>query len=622
MSARRSASVGRPPPPWWSHAPARRLLVLLCVCVLLGGCESVKQLLGGPKPPEAAASAPAGPPAYDLDIAAPDDLKPLLTQHLDLARFRATSESGELTRNELDRLLALAPAQVRALLETEGYFNAQVTAQRLDEATPAHLRIAVQPGPRTTVGSVDITLDGPPAERAAADLAELRKRFPLHPGQPFREATWGEAKTAGLNSLRSLGYAAAQWHETSARVDAPNNRADLRLHANSGPLFRAGDIEVRGLSLQNDGAVRSLAGFGRGAVLTEKLMLDYQERLQKLGLFDRASVAVDPDPTHAEAATVVVRVHEQTLQQATVGVGVSANTGPRASLEHTHRKAFGLDLIAHNKLEYGRDRQAWEGELSTHPGEHFWRNLLAGSIEFLQTGDEKRDSSYIRVGRAQESQAVDRTAYVELENSDLRSGNLDQSAQALSLNYEIVLRRLDSILLPTDGYTVSLQGSLGHAHSNYAESGQFFRAYGRLTGYKPLGTSWYGQARLELGQVFAADDVGLPDTKLFRAGGEDSVRGYAYRSLGPLVNGTLVSGRVLLTSSLEIARPLQKIPSVWWATFVDAGQAADHWQDLRLALGYGVGVRWRSPVGPLRVDVSYGEDVKHWRLDFSVGIAF
>jgi translocation and assembly module TamA len=85
----------------------------------------------------------------------------------------------------------------------------------------------------------------------------------------------------------------------------------------------------------------------------------------------------------------------------------------------------------------------------------------------------------------------------------------------------------------------------------------------------------------------------------------------------------LVSGRKMITTSLEIARPISpKRPSIWWAAFIDAGNAADHWSDFEPALGYGVGLRWRSPVGPLRIDVAYGEELKEARVHFSVGIAF
>ena len=117
--------------------------------------------------------------------------------------------------------------------------------------------------------------------------------------------------------------------------------------------------------------------------------------------------------------------------------------------------------------------------------------------------------------------------------------------------------------------------------------------------------------------------VGIPDTLLFRAGGDDSVRGYGYRTLGPEIRGITVGGRTLLTGSVEVARPISpKYPAYWWAAFIDAGNAADRWTDMKPAVGYGVGLRWRSPVGPLRVDVAYGQQVKQVRVHLSVGVAF
>src|SRR5690606_38535280 len=126
---------------------------------------------------------------------------------------------------------------------------------------------------------------------------------------------------------------------------------------------------------------------------------------------------------------------------------------------------------------------------------------------------------------------------------------------AISANYHWVLRDVDSVLLPTRGHTLALQGAVGHARSSHADSGPFTRAWGRYTWYRPVG-SWYLTARAEAGQVFARESVGLPDTLLFRAGGDESVRGYAYRTLGPQVNGVVTSGRVIATGSLEIARPI------------------------------------------------------------------
>jgi translocation and assembly module TamA len=195
--------------------------------------------------------------------------------------------------------------------------------------------------------------------------------------------------------------------------------------------------------------------------------------------------------------------------------------------------------------------------------------------------------------------------------------------EAVSYNYHWVWRDLDSVLLPTRGFTFSAQGAVGYARSDTKDNGRFGRAYGRATWYQPLGAAWYATLRAEAGQVFVADNVGVPDTLLFRVGGDESVRGYAYRTLGPVVAGAVTSGRVMFTGSAEVARPISpRQPAFWWAVFVDAGNAANEWNQLTPALGYGVGLRWRSPVGPLRLDLAYGEEVRKARVHLSVGIAF
>jgi translocation and assembly module TamA len=139
-----------------------------------------------------------------------------------------------------------------------------------------------------------------------------------------------------------------------------------------------------------------------------------------------------------------------------------------------------------------------------------------------------------------------------------------------------------------------------------------------------MGQNWYGQARIEGGEVFARDSVSVPYTLLFRAGGDDSVRGYGYQDLGPVnADGVAVGGKVMATSSVELARPFSlDHPALLGAVFVDAGNSAGNWAQFNAALGYGVGVRWRSPVGPLRIDLAYGEQVKRVRLHFSVGLTF
>jgi translocation and assembly module TamA len=640
---------------WWT-------VTMLLLVQGLAGCASLGAKGGAASKaaaPDAAASAADARAEYRLEVAAPDELRPLLLNYLDLARFQTAPATEGITSAELDRLIAAAPAQVRALLETEGYFNPAVKVARVTTSAETNrpaaklvqaitstltgasaaaaantplLRVEVDPGPRASITQVDFEVSGALNDAVLAQddtaidkLTALRKDWPLPVGQPFRQSSWSSAKTGTLARLRSEGYAAATWANTAAKIDAANQTVQLMLRLDSGPLFRLGAIRIEGLERYDEDSVRLLATFGAGTPYDDKLLLDYQERLQKLGLFEGAFIEIDPNPASADAAPVLVRVKELPLQTATFGAGYSANTGPRITFEHLHRRVFGTRWVAKNKFELGPDQKLWSGELTSHPLEGLYRNLVAGSAERLRTTDELRTSWSARIGRTQDTQRIERLYFAEYVSARLRTPSTatDSDSNAISGNYHWVFRKLDSVLLPTQGYTLSAQTALGYARSNTADNGPFGRAYARLTGYWPLGLSWYATTRFEAGQVFAHDRVGVPDTLLFRAGGDDSVRGYAYRALGPLVGDVVTSGRLLLTGSIEVARPLSASrPSFWWAVFADAGNSTNRWSDFDPATGYGIGLRWRSPVGPLRLDLAYGQQVHAYRVHLSVGIAF
>ncbi len=588
-------------------------------------------------PPEAPAQADdpaASLPLLGVDVVieAPSALRELLQRHLDLVRLGLVPDK-DVDDSEWTRLIDATPAQARALLQTEGYFNPQLRLERIPGRALGQadvVRLTVEPGPRAQVGRVTLEPDGDLAEASGGDevyaqsvLDAVREAWPLPTGSHFRNPDWSDAKAGVLTRLRAAGFANAAWSGTAAQVDTGSNQVRLFLVFDSGPLFRFGSLDIEGLVRQDAETVAHLADLTPGTPISETVMLDFQERLQTAGLFESVTVTLDPDVERAATARLLVRLREAPLQTYTFGVGVSANTGPRASVEHIYRRVFGYPLTARNKLEWGDKRQAWDGELSTHPGEGQYRNLLGGAVERLETGDETVLSQRIRLGRTNDTARIERLYFLEAERSLRRTPISRTDAIAFSVNYHGVWRQLDNPILPTRGFSFSGQVSTGRSHGNPARSGYFSRAYGRLTGYLPLGRTWYGQARLELGQVFAADDVAIPETQLFRAGGDESVRGYAYRSLGPLAGGEVGSGRVLVTTSLELARPFSAaLPALWGAVFVDIGNAATSFKNIDYVSGAGVGLRYRSPVGPLRLDYAWAQETGKGRLHFSVGIAF
>lgn len=653
-------------PTRWGAAWRGGLLGLLGSCGLAGAVQAQDAATAPPMPDAAsagsAAPADAGVPedatstgrlmrravSWRVEVDAPSDLRSLLLKHLDVARHRqqidnqaaeapAAGEAGatlSITLGELRRLVAAAPAQARQLLETEGYFAAQVQAKLTLGASPndeAEVRVSVEPGEQAQVGSVVLRFQGELDRRvdqqdaaARALVSRLQADWPLQQGEAFSQSKWAEAKSTLLTTLRAQGYLSAAWSGTSARVDEQTQAVSLFLIADSGPLYHFGALRIEGLERIKPEAVANLRGFGESAAYTDKQLFDFQDRLQKSGLFSSVAVSLEPDPAQAGAAPVVVRLKEQSMQQSTFGVGYSANTGARVSLEQLSRKVFDWDWQAKTVIELGSHQSTFKSDFTSHPLPGLRHNLFSVAIEHLEAAGSTTQSQSLKAGRSRDEERIDRTVYVEWQRARVvGSDGVSTQASAVTGNVQWVRRQLDNVMAPTAGFATDIDVALGESFATDQSSGLFGRLLWRTLVYQPLPSSWFASGRLDLGRVQAKPGVGVPDTLLFRAGGDDSVRGYDYRSIGPTRDGVAVGARSLVTGSVELAHPISaKRPAWLWAVFADAGDAVDDVSNLQMRTGYGVGLRWRSPVGALRVDLAYGQHVHQTKLHLSLGMAF
>jgi translocation and assembly module TamA len=575
---------------------------------------------------------------YRLEVRAPQPWRDLLVRHLDLARFHGQADIAPI---EIARLMAATPAEARALMEPTGHFDAKVDVQRLASADggPPTVTVRVDPGPPVRVQRVQLEIQGPYADTMntasapGTEAASLRRRWErvqarwlLPAGTVFSQDAWSDAKNALLGSLRTRGYANASLVRSSAEVDVASRSVQLSAVVDSGPLYRVGEVRIAGLDRTPEEAALNLLPFGIGSVYSERALLDYQEALQKAGLYEGVAVELDLQSPEPERAVIVARLREQPMQNATFSIGFSTNTGPRVGLSHTHRRIFGRDLIATTQLKYGRDERLIAFDLLTYPQPGGYRNLLGVKADYLDAGGAITQTQRVRLGRTRDTQRLDRLYYLEYNQTTLETATQRGTDRAVLANYEWVRRDVNNLVFPTRGLIISAQAGGGGARGADGERGPFGRLYLSTVAYQPLTGGWIALLRGEVAQVFKKDTLGVPDTLLFRAGGDDSVRGYGYRTLGPVRDGAVVGGPVLATGSIELMRRFSQTSQQWrdWygAVFVDAGNAAINWTELDPALGYGVGVRWRSPIGPLRVDLAYGEQVKSVRLHLSVGVTF
>lgn len=564
--------------------------------------------------------------AFELNIQANEaDVAPWLAQHLELQRYK---QLQDLDDQEMRQLLRDADVQARDLLATLGYFSPVLNWQLDNQPSltpPRIVRLDVQVGEAARISQVQIQWQGDIAQQRQTDpqREQVVSQWALPAGREFSQTAWSQAKTQALKWVQAERYPHARIASSQARVDVPNKQVALSLTIDSGPLVTLGPLLISGTERYSLELVERLAHLTPGAVYKQNDLLMAQQRLVASGFYDAVFVSLD-SPAHAEATPVKVELKETLRQKWVLGLGVRSDSGPRLTAEYTHLRLPRWDWRAVTKLSVDKNLQTWSLDMLAPPDPSLWRWHGTSLLEKQQFVGYEVSSQRWRYGRTQREDRTDRSYYAQYDAST-STGALVGQRESVSGNYAWTWRRFDSLPFPTQGIGGSLE--LGSGVSLGSQHEPFTRWLARAMWLQPLGrTSGRLAVRAEAGSVISRDTSGLPTTQLFVAGGDNSVRGYATSSIGVTQdNGAIAAGRYLATGSVEWQRPIrwnQERTDWESAVFFDAGTVSNDMHRLQTKIGYGVGARWRSPIGPLRMDLAYGQAVQKLRLHLSVGFVF
>lgn len=626
-----------------SATPALWPALLLCGALCLQGCSLLRpsESTGQDgRDGEAVVTGEGASPSFTVEVRAPDAVRATLERHLELQRFR---HLPDLHANELQRLLGAADANARELLGTMGYFAPTITVELVEtpagSESPRSVVVTVQPGPQTRIASADIDFSGEPlanaedARGSARQQQRVLRDWSLNAGQPFTQSAWDGAKNAGLRQLQARRHPTARIATSRAEIDADHHEAQLNVTYDPGPAYRFGPLRVQGSERYDPDGARRLARLPVGAVYDETALLDAQLRLASSGYYDAVFLTLDTEGTDPQAAPVVAQVREAPLQKLVFGPGFSTDSGARLTLEHIHNRLPGIGWRAVSKLSLDRETKLASTEWTALPGENGWRWFAGGQLQREATGDYDVNSGRLRGGRSKSTRHIDRNYFLQYDYARSQGLNAPPSGTALSLNYGWTGRYFNDFTAPTRGHGIALE--LGVGTTLRPERDPFVRTLVRWQGFVPAGRveddAGVGRnarvaLRTEVGAVFARKAAQVPVTQLFITGGDTTVRGYGFRSIGARTdNDQLYGGRYMAVASAEWQRPIvwRGAMTEWESTlFVDAGAVADRVGDLDPRVGVGAGVRWRSPVGPLQADLAWGVQSKELRLHLRLGFSF
>ncbi len=602
----------------------------LAAALLCAVSWALAQQSDTPAPDAAQASA-----GFVIDIEAPDDVKELLMRHLELQRYR---ELTDLSDDELERLMRQADQDARKLIGTLGYFSPDIRIERQGASAGAPLpviKITVDPGQAAHITQVSIEFTGAIAndETAAAQRDLIKANWSLREGQRFSQIAWDDAKLQALRQLTTQRYPTGRISSSRADIDPETRQAHLQITLDSGRAFHLGELVIEGLKNYDTELVRHVARLSPGADYSQAELVAAQQRLTDSGYFDSAFITLDTS-SQVDPAPVLVTVREARRQKLVLGVGASTDNGARLSAEHTHHQLPGIGWRATSKILLQRDNSSIGSELTSPPDADNWRWATSVQLKDELLGSQDVTSLQLRGGRNQPNQRIDRNLYVQYDYSDTLDSGATQSviARSLSANYAFAVRYYDSLPFPSAGWGWGAEAGGGSTLEGQPQL--YTRLLTRWQDFLPLGKpqasglSVAGRLsmRASAGAVIAREDANLPSTQLFLAGGDNSVRGYGLNDIGVTqADGSVEAGRYLATGSVEWQRPIRinGHPSDWESTvFVDAGAVANKPADLTAQFGVGIGARWKSPVGPLQIDLAYGVDVQSFRLHMNLGFTF
>lgn len=524
---------------------------------------------------------------------------------------------GDRNEEALLRFSRGAEEQAKKAAQALGYYQAHIESEVRGGEKP-RLLLRIDPGEPVHLRNVTIRVEGP-----AASLKSFRtpSSDQLKPGAVLNHGHYEDAKRLIQNQASRYGFFSGRFTRQQLAVDPQAGVADIELVYDSGPRYALGKVSFTGDSLFDEDLLRRMVPFKTGAPYDSELIAELNQALQSSGYFE--GVRVDAAPTAAEHEVIPVAVQLETRKPRTMGLGLgySTDVGPRVKANWTRH------WVNPQGHSYG-----WEAEVS-QPRQNvgLWYDIpldppltdklrFAGGYQNEELAGTDTLSKLLTIGPEWHSKLPSgwqRVVSLKYQREEYRLGDDSGLSNLLMPGLTYSYLRSDNRIDPHNGYRIQFDTKL--AKEGVGSDTNLL--YGTVL-LKGLTTVWDNHrflGRVQFGGSATNGYKSIPPSLRFFAGGDQSVRGYDYQTLSPENSeGDRIGGRYMVAGSVEYQ---YSIAEKWRiATFVDQGNSFNKLELPNLKTGVGMGVRWVSPVGPIRVDLAHAmNDDGGIRLHFSMG---
>ena len=524
-------------------------------------------------------------------------------------------KSDRLSDRYVMKLHEQTATELTEMLHVYGYYNVKITSnlqQLKDNQWQADYQLEL--GEQVKLDKVLVTIDGPASDDV--EFMKFKEHFPLKPTDVFNHENYEAAKKSLLRIAAERGYFDGKLITHKVEVNSDNNTASTYLHYSSGKRYSFAEIKFPPTVLHKELLLR-LTPISEGEPYLASQVLKLRNNLTNSGYFDAVSVTPLIDERHDGKVDLAISYLPDARQRYTAGIGFGTDSGPRLGLgwENRYVNKRGHRFSADTIFSQLSDSLALDYRMP------FWSETISDigfNSELKQENTDTSKSRSFAVGSYYKTTrwGWNETGTIKLlnENYDVSLDNNTSTLVIPSISWSRIWA--DDTIYTKHGGKLSL--SLSGASESVFSDTTFGQVVLRGKYIHSFTENGRFITRGALGITGVSDFNKLPSSLRFFAGGDTSIRGFDYESLGPLGNdGAVEGGRYLAVGSVEYE---QMVVGNWGgAIFSDFGNALNRWDD-PLQYSIGVGLRWRSPIGLIRVDIASGLSAKDNPIGFHIVI--
>ncbi len=541
-------------------------------------------------------------------------------------RLRGELSLALALERKTDLQYAISPASIRALylrslsdiadvLQANGYYNHEVSDSLRQEGEDWVAEFNIQPGPPVIINSLLVELVGEGSDDP--ELGRTVNEFPLTVDMTLNHSLYESGKRRILNLANDRGYLDAIYRSHTISINNQEHTARIDLVLDTGRRYLFGTVNMPDTVIDRDILDRYIP-FRDGAPYDANQLIVFGQKLRDSNYFDEAIVYASQQDAQDYRIPITVVLTPRPENNIRAGVGYGTDSGPRlvASWDNRYINRRGHRLDTDLRLSQTTSDITGSYAMPDFRGNGAELDLLS-SLSTEKTDTSISDAFRLGVRQGRLVKSWNEAVSLVYQYESFKVADEGNNTRLLMPELRYWKTSADAAFYTNSGYRLNfnLKGAARGALSDMT----FIQAVISGKYIRPVAGHGRFIARGEAGASYVPEFSELPASIRFFAGGDNSIRGFDVQALGPLNDdGQVIGGKYLTVGSLEYEHRLNDKWGV--AVFSDFGNAYNDFSD-RFVYSTGLGLRWKTPVGPLRVDVAAGlsEDDVPFRLHINIG---